>query len=352
VVVDRLTKWAIFIPTTTKLDTTGLVKLIIDNVICHHGMPTLIISNQGSKFTSQIWAKTCRLLGTKVALSTAFHPQTDGQTERVNQVLEQYLRIFVSNRQDDWANILQLAAFSYNNSIHSAISMSPFYANYGYHPRWSGSISNSDSQLPSTVEKVIELHEVHDLCKSNIALANLEYAKYYNANRREGPDYKEGDQVLLLMRNITTSRPSKKLDIKYSGPFTIIKKISPGAFRLELPSTMKCHNVFNISSLLPFHPTVPGQSYSPPAPVEVDKAGEVWEVKRVVDSRILHQRLEYQVKWKGFEGTPEETTWEPAENVENSPDLIRQFHLSNPLKPSPSTSTSKSVKKKKTTSRC
>jgi len=104
---------------------------------------------------------------------------------------------------------------------------------------------------------------------------------------------------------------------------------------------MKCHNVFNISSLLPFHPTVPGQSYSPPLPVEVDEAGEMWDVKRIVDSRLRYKKLEYLVEWKGFKGTTEETTWEPAENVEDSPDLVLAFHQSNPTKPSRQTRGSK-----------
>jgi hypothetical protein len=107
---------------------------------------------------------------------------------------------------------------------------------------------------------------------------------------------------------------------------------------------MKCHNVFNISSLLPFQPTIPGQSYDPPPPVEVDEAGDMWEVERIVDSRIRYKRLEYLVEWKGFEGTPEETTWEPSSYVDSLPDLIRAFHDSNPDKPS---SSSKGISKKK-----
>jgi len=168
-------------------------------------MPTSIISDRGSKFTSKIWAETCQLLGTHVALLTAWHSQTDGQMERVNQVLEQYLRIFVSNRQDNWSSLLQTASFSYNNSLHSAISMSPFYANYGFHPRWTGKVLKGAFNIQSVVKKVNDLNKIHKLCKSNIALANVEYAKYYDANQQEGPEFKEGDQVLVSMQNITTN---------------------------------------------------------------------------------------------------------------------------------------------------
>ena len=97
---------------------------------------------------------------------------------------------------------------------------------------------------------------------------------------------------------------------------------------------MKCHNVFNISLLRPFKPTVEGQSYAPPPPVEVDDIGEIWEVNRIVDSRLIRNKLSYLVKWKGFAGTPQATSWEPHSNVEGSQLLLEEFHSSHPDKPS------------------
>lgn len=164
------------------------------------------------------------------------------------------------------------------------------------------------------------------MCKDNIALANLDYAKHYNAKRRVETDFKKGDQVLLSMANITTNRPMKKLDVKYSGPFTILDKIGKGAYRLDLPPSMKCHNVFNITLLRPFEPTVEGQSYNPPPPVEVDDIGESWEVKSIIKSKRLGKQLWYLVEWEGFNGTPQELSWEPAANLDNCEDAIDEFN--------------------------
>jgi transposase InsO family protein len=136
VVVDRLTKWAIFIPTTVRLTSPKLAQLIIDNVISQHGVPESIVSDRGSKFTSRFWGYVTSKLGVDLRLLTAYHPQTDGQTERVNQVLEQYIRMFGCHNQNDWSEKLGVASFVYNNSIHSATKYTPFFANFGYHPRW------------------------------------------------------------------------------------------------------------------------------------------------------------------------------------------------------------------------
>nr|XP_031857102.1 uncharacterized protein CI109_007532 [Kwoniella shandongensis]KAA5524173.1 hypothetical protein CI109_007532 [Kwoniella shandongensis] len=334
VVVDRLTKWAVFIPTTTKLTALGCVDLIVDNIITQHGLPSSIVSDRGSKFTSRVWDGVCKSLGIKASLSTAWHPQTDGQTERVNQVLEQYLRIFTSYKQDNWSSLLSLASFSYNNSVHSAIKMSPFFANYGYDPRWVDQIIEGASHLESVVMKVKSLQEVHELCKQNIEVANEDYARYYNEKRREDPGYKVGDQVLLNVRNMTTKRPMKKLDIKWSGPYTVSEVIGDRACRLELPDTMRVHPVFNVILLRHFTPPqLPGQSYEPPGPVEVDEIGENYEVERIIDSRIRRNRLEYQVEWLGYKGTDEHVSWEPAANLLGAQELVAEFHRTNPDKP-------------------
>ncbi|KAK4683964.1 putative transposase, partial [Tremellales sp. Uapishka_1] len=336
VVVDRLTKWAIFIPTTTRLRAAGLVDLIIDNVITQHGMPSSIVSDRGSKFTSKLWAAMCNALGIKVSLSTAFHPQTDGQTERVNQTLEAYLRYFVNYNQDNWSTLLSRAAFTHNNSIHSAIQMSPFYANFGYNPRWTETF-DIPTDLPPVVDKITVLTELHELCRKNIQIANEDYAKYYNLKRIEAPDYNVGDLVLVSLENMKTKRPMKKLDYRNGGPFRILDKIGTRAYRIEFPPSMSAiHNVINVSLLRPFRPTeIPGQSYDPPGPIEIDEDGPSFEVKAILDSRYGKRRqLEYKVEWIGYEGTDEATTWEPVGNIDGSQELIDDFHQAHPDKPS------------------
>ncbi|SOV04978.1 uncharacterized protein UDID_17813 [Ustilago sp. UG-2017a] len=131
IVVDRLTKMAIFVPTTNELDAPKLAKLFLRHVYSKHGLPTSIVSDRGSEFASHFWRSLSTLLGIENHFSSAYHPQSDGQTERINQVLEQFLRGYSNHLQTDWSNLLPLAEFSYNNAEHASTQLTPFFANYG-----------------------------------------------------------------------------------------------------------------------------------------------------------------------------------------------------------------------------
>jgi len=135
VVVNRFTKMAHFIGLPTNATAKDVANVFLREVCKLHGLPTEIISDMDAKFSGEFWESLCKLLGIKRKMSTAYHPQTDGQTERTNQVLEGYLRNFVNYDQDDWYQLLPLAEFAYNNSATNAHGMSPFFANYGYHPQ-------------------------------------------------------------------------------------------------------------------------------------------------------------------------------------------------------------------------
>ena len=160
VVVERLTKWAYFIPFLRKATATDLAHVFMEKVFARHGMPAEIISDRDKLFTSQFWQSLMDILGTKHKLSTAYHPQTDGQTERTNQVLEQYLRCYLNYEQDDWVRLLPMAQFAYNNSA-TPTGISPFYVNYGKHPN----ISRDPRGLKPIADKanimVSELHKLH-----------------------------------------------------------------------------------------------------------------------------------------------------------------------------------------------
>jgi len=288
VVVDRLTKWAIFIPTTTRLNAPNLAELFIQHVVSQHGLPKSIVSDRGSKFISRFWRQLTDKLGIKLNLSTAYHPQTDGQTERVNQVLEQYLRVFASYNQDNWSTLLAQASFAYNNSRHAAIELSPFYANFGYHPRWVNEITSTEGvDVPEATRIAASITELHRFCSANIAEANRGYAKAYDAKRNETSEYQPGDEVLLSLENVRTLRPSKKLDIRNAGPYTVTDRVGSHAYRLRLPGTMRIHNVFHVSLLRPYHaPTYPGQATAVPGPVEIDSEGEEqFAVANIINSR-------------------------------------------------------------------
>ena len=338
VVVDRLTKWAVFVPTTTRLTSPGLAELILQHIVSQHGLPHDIVSDRGSKFVSKFWRHLTELLGIKLNLSTAYHPQTDGQTERVNQVLEQYLRVFTSYNQDDWSTLLGQASFAYNNSVHKATKVSPFYANFGYHPRWVDEISPGQaSDVPEATNVAASVTDVHRQCAANIAEANRSYAKAYDAKRRPPPEYEIGDEVLLSLENVRTLRPSKKLDIRHAGPYAVVAKVGSHAYRLRLPETVRIHDVFHVSLLRPYRaPTYPGQASQAPGPVEIDSDGHAqYEVANILNSRNEPRsgRLQYLIEWLGYEGTDEHTSWEPKDNVVSAMEKIEEFHLRYPEKP-------------------
>jgi hypothetical protein len=338
VIVNRLTKWSIFLPTNSRLDSPQLAQLIIDHVIAQHGVPESIVSDRGPKFVSKFWKHVTDKIGIKLCLSTAYHPQTDGQTERMNQIVEQYLRCYGSYLQDDWSTWLSLASFTYNNSIHSATNSTPFFANFGYHPHTFAVHTNSSVNDPAALTKVEDLREIHKYCRSNIAEANKRYAKYYDQLHSPAPVFKPGDLVLLSLRKVKTRRHSKKLDICRAGPYRVEKAIGTHAYRLNLPDSVKIHNVFHVSLLEPYvTPSYPNQDAHRPRPIKVDPEGDdVYEVANILNSRH-HPRsgkLEYLVKWKGYEGLQDEMTWEPAANLLKALDAVEDFHLQYPDKPS------------------
>jgi len=275
-------------------------------------------------------------LGISLRLSTVYHPQTDGQTERVNQVLEQYLRVFTSYNQDNWSAILPHASFAYNNSIHTATDLSPFYANFGYHPRWVEEIQDEgEPEYPAGFLIAESLIKLHQQCSANIAEANLSYKKYYDNGRKEPIEFEVGDQVMLSMRNIKTKRPSKKLDIRLSGPYTIIDRIGSHAYRLSIPEDSNIHDVFYVSLLQPFKSSsYPGQPTSPREPIEAVYGKMEYEVSSIVDSRRnkRNKRIEYLVEWLGYEGTDDNTSWEPIENLSNSMESVDEFNKRYPNK--------------------
>ena len=215
--------------------------------------------------------------------------------------------------------------------------MSLFYANFGYNPCWVDEFNIESNMSAPTVEKVGDMVELHEFCKSNIKLANQDYARYYDAKHLDQPEIKVGDSVLVSLQNVTTRRPSKKLDIRFAGPYQVLEAVGSRAFKLDLPGSMKNHPVFHVSLLRPFHAaTYPGQDYTPPGPVEVDQTTEdlSFEVSAVIDSRIKRNRLEYLVEWAGYKGTTEHASWEPASNLEGSQESVDEFHRLNEDKPS------------------
>jgi hypothetical protein len=333
VIVDRFSKMAHFVPCSKTISGEETADLFLKNVVRLHGLPEDITSDRGSQFISHFWRRLLQTFGTSVNLSSAYHPQTDGQTERVNQILEQYLRCTVSYQQEDWVDFLAMAEFSYNNSVHASTKVSPFFANYGFHPRFSISIP-ATSVNPSAETRARALHDVHRDLSLELRAAGDHYKDQADRHRLAAPTFAIGDMVWLLRRHIATTRPCAKLDYKRLGPFRIIEQINPVAFRLALPPTFRIHDVFHVSLLELYHPSrIPGRQPPPPPPVELS-TGEEYEVDQILDSRYRRRQLQYLVLWKGYPIS--DATWEPITHLQNAPEAIHDFHQRYPHKPAAS----------------
>jgi hypothetical protein len=256
----------------------------------YHGLPDDIISDRGTQFTSKFWQSLFKILQVKINLSSAYHPQTDGQIERVNQVLEQYLRCFINYHQDDWVDLLPVAKFAYNNTFQESIHQTPFFTNYGHHPRFD-SLNLSLAKNPTVQDLVTRLLEIHKDMKARLVEAQERQKRNANKSRKQNLNISVGDKVWLLRRNLKIRRPSDKLDYRRLGPFCVSKQVNEVAYRLDLPSSMKIHLVFHVSLLEPYREsTIPGRLPAPPPLIEIN-GEEEFEVSKIIDSRINRRRL-------------------------------------------------------------
>ena len=320
VVVDRYTKMAHYIPVKKTIDAPTLADVFISKIVRIHGVPESIVSDRGSIFTSRFWSALCFHLNIRRRLSTAFHPQTDGQTERQNQTLEQYLRGYVNYQQDDWARLLPMAEFAYNNSRHASTGVSPFFAYTGTHPSMGVNTQEGPIDIPSAQERIQGLDRTRKEMSSFWQKTVADQARYHNKSTKDR-SYSVGDLVWLAGKNIRTVRPNRKLDYKFHGPFRITDAIGKQAYKLELPKTMQVHPVFHVSLLEPYSPRDSDGDASP-KPLEVD-GEEEWEVAEVLDCRRRYGKLQYLVRWTGFSDQFNE--WLCKDDL-HADDLIQSFH--------------------------
>jgi len=327
-VIDRLTKMSHFIPCYKDINARQFAKTFIKEIFRLHRLPKDIITDRGTIFTSDLWKETTKLRGIERRLSTAFHPQTDGQTERTNATLEQYLRAYSNYQQDNWCELLPTAEFAYNNGYQETIKHTPFFANYGINPEYE-TIGHLMQGKDTPLE---EMSQLHDVLRAEISEAQIRQKEYYDQHRKPDPNLKSGDMVWFLTRNVRTTRPCKKLDYKKIGPFKILAKIGSSAYKLNLPDTMKIHNTIHISLLEPYEDNkLPSQRQEPPPPIIMEGEPE-YELEEIIDARLYHGKLQYRAKWTGY--SPEhDRVWYPASNFENAEHARARFHKRYPTKP-------------------
>ena len=338
VVVDRLTKQGIFIPTHDTIDAPELAKLFVLHIFSKHGVPSHVTSDRGSEFVSRFFRSLAKALDMELHFTSGYHPEADGQTERTNQTLEQYIRMYCNYQQDNWSDLLPLVEFAFKNAPSATTGISPFYANKGYHP----SISIHPERDLASVRAhdfVVDLEQLHTELKQQIAISQRRYQGPADARRTPPPAFKVGDQVFVKAAFFRTTRPARKFAEKYFGPYEIIAQVGPQSFTLRLPRSMKSvHPVYQVSMLEPSHPSsIPNRTNTPPPPIEVDGDLE-YEIEEILNSKIDHRRrckLLYLVKWTGYENTSQESDWIPATELENTPEVVADFHAKYPGKVGP-----------------
>jgi hypothetical protein len=353
VVICRLTKMRHFVP-VPDLDAETLADAFVQRVYCLHGTPDNIISDRGSQFVSEFWRQLSNRLGVTLKHSSAFHPQTDGQTERANAGTEQYLRQYINFRQDDWADWLPLAEFAANNTISETTGVSPFFANYGFHPRLGVEPTKPCPPNLSTTRKRqfykanVVAERFERILAQLTALAKQSIQKQEenaNENRSDAPAYSVGQEVYVDTRNMKTNRPMKKGDDKWAGPYPI-QAVYPRACLVKLPPGMKIFPVFHNSLLRPKSDSngLPGQDTINEAESRnirgrileredsrdgTDEIVEKWEFEKLLDSHN-EAGLQYLVKWRYHA-----PSWQPASDLKGQDEAILDFHKKNPCKPGP-----------------
>jgi len=264
------------------------------------------------------------MLGIETKLSMAYHPETDRQTERTNQELEQYLRMYVNHRQNNWAEWLVMAEFAFNNKVHTATKISPFQVNYGREPRMGFDIRKKGKN-EKVEEFVREMKERHEEARAVLVKSQEEMKRQADRSRKEAEKYKVGDKVLISTKDFSKElmkRAMKKLTEKFIGLYVVRKIVSENAVELELLAPLRVHPVVNVRRLVKYREQVEGQEKIPLPSVEVDGEKE-YEVEEILDRQERRGKTRYLVKWKGY--TAEENTWEELENLKNVGEKIEEF---------------------------
>ena len=322
VVTDRLSKSCILIP-MSKIDAETVAQALIDNVFAHHHLPRSIVSDRGTQFVSMVWAKVCEKLNITRRLSTAFHPQTDGATERMNAEVEVYLRCFCSYAQTDWAPQLPIAMMSLNNRTNQSIGMSPFLLTHGFHGQViqpSDEVSD-DTEIKSPVDIGNNLarrwKDTAALAQASMASAQDIQERHANKHRRAHEKLQVGDRVYLNLRNVKTKRTCKKLDW-ISLPYHVMAQIGTHTYRLDVPPGI--HDVFHTNLLRrAAEDPLPSQelSYDEPVALQVDGFDE-YEVEEILRHRRRGRGWQVLVQFRGWP----EPTWEPVRELMNTSALV------------------------------
>ena len=270
VIVCKLMKYAFFIPCTTKLSEKEAAKIFFDKVVCFVGLPIQIISNRDSRWSNEFWKEVCHYMGSRRALTTAYHPQADGQTEILNQTLEVALRVYINFDHDNWSELLSKIAFAYNNTPHSATGYAPAQLLYGFKPNEPVSYiqgenksnisrpSLDDIMKPDSKEFIGEFDRLRIAAKDALCKAQAIFERNYDKTHYP-VSFEVGDQVMINVHSLKfpdiTQGKGVKLTRRFEGPFEVIDKLSDITYRLRIPHEYDIHPVLSIAHLEKYTPS-------------------------------------------------------------------------------------------------
>jgi len=329
VVVDRLSKFVHFIPTHTTATASQAAELFFQHIVCAHGIPSDIVSDRDPKFTASFWQELWKCVGTKLNLSTAYHPQSDGQTERINRILEDMLRAYCLLQPQDWDLYLNSTAFAYNQSTQASTGYSPFFLNYGFHPTTPASLLNSETANTTDAQQFLQRQAaIITQAHANLTTAQQRYKQQADTKRRE-VTFQPGELVLLSSQHVPLDGDNPtKLRPKFVGPFEVVKRVGPVAYTLDMPHFFKGHPTFHVSYLKKWKPMdkqfpLRLESGEPP-PLFYKDGQPYYSVEKILAKRKRRgsKEYEYRIKWQNSKTL----TWEPASHLSNAD--IAEFEAS------------------------